>query len=274
MYAEFKIVYNNKIIAIVAVDNNGLRQIIIKGNFNKYKYQNIKITSDNRIIGNIQSINRDELPKIYMLHMYHASHSGISFPINPAYSRVACDFGQGFYTGQFESQVKTLVVKDDSTIFYDMYADLNGLNIYKLDNPTDWALYVASNRGRIDYKKYTKLRKLVDHINSQDIVYGPIADDRMNYVFSEFEAGNLTIDVLVKSLRYVKYGNQYAFKTDKACSRIQIVSSSKIEKPEIKQLKRTKSKTIYNLESEIDILIKKNRDIRSKYIDELLKEYK
>jgi hypothetical protein len=80
--------------------------------------------------------------------------------------------------------------------------------------------------------------------------------------------------VLVKSLSYVKYGNQYAFKTEKACNRIQIVSSSKIEKPEIKQLKRTKSKTICNLESEIDTLIKKNRDIRSKYIDELLKEYR
>jgi hypothetical protein len=274
LIVQYKITYNNKIIAVIAVDSTGIRHIILKEDLNKYQYMNAKITSDNRIMGSIPVVNQDDLLKIGMLHMYHASHSGINFPINPDLSRGACDFGRGFYTGQLESQVKTLVVEDSQPVFYNMYADLSGLKVYAFKSAIEWVLFVAVNRDRVDCKKYPKLTKLVSYINSHDVVYGLIADDRMNYVFSEFVNYRLNIDTLTKALSYVNYGNQYTFKTQRACQRIQVVSRSILETAEIKQWKKVKSRTIGKLQNEIDELIVKNRHNNSKYFDELLEEYK
>lgn len=207
------------------------------------------------------------------LLLYHGSHSGVVGDINPLSSRELCDFGRGFYVGDLKEQAETLVSNDDSGTIYTLEVNIDNLKIYNFNDDIKWALYVGVNRGRIEASKYPRLQSLVDNISSNDIVVGLIADDRMMYVYDLFIRGLISDVVLIESLKYVKLGRQFVFKTKKACTHIKILDSRLIEPQRKKLLLHNKSRVIGNIQVVIDDLIKKYRRT-GKYIEEILEGYK
>lgn len=208
-----------------------------------------------------------------MKTLYHGSHRGIEGCINPVSSRALCDFGKGFYTGDIKEQAETLVSNDENGKLYVLSVNLDNLRIYNFDNDVLWALYVGVNRGRIDITKYKKLQALIHKINSNDVIVGLIADDRMMYVYGLFVDGLITDAVLIESLKSVKLGSQYVFKTMEACSQIKIANSEILSEERKKELLHNKSKVIGNIQNVIEDLSKKYRR-QGRFIDEILEEYK
>lgn len=164
--------------------------------------------------------------------LYHGSHYGINGKISLDRSRTSCDFGTGFYAGDKKQQAKGLIATDTSGVLYELKVDLAGLNVYHFTDNVLWALYVGYNRGKIEITKYPKLEQLCKDIDGHDVIIGLIADDRMAQVYSNFLNNFYTDKVLIDCLSYVKHGNQYVFKTVKACNHIKILKQCHLEENE------------------------------------------
>lgn len=276
LHILYKIVENNRVVGCTATDGNKKIRIP-KDNLNNFVFDNAKITSDNKIIGDIPStyitkqVEKKEV-KGKILTLYHGSHNGIQGKINCKASRATCDFGQGFYTGDTETQAKALLIDDSNGTFYTLKANLEGLKIYKFKEDIDWALFVGANRGKISLDSYPKLRKIVNSINGYDVIVGKIADDRMAYVYKRFIENAITDIALVEALQYVNFGDQYVFKTQKACDRIKIVSTQRISAEEQKLLKHEKNLTIGNLEEIVENIRVRNLK-NGRYIHEVLEKF-
>lgn len=109
--------------------------------------------------------------------LFHGSKSGIHGAVSPFRSRVACDFGQGFYLGTKKEQAKGLISLHDNATLYTCSLNLWGLNILKLDGLA-WALTVAYCRGVIT--EFPNIAKYIEEsILKSDIIVGAIADDEL-----------------------------------------------------------------------------------------------
>lgn len=259
-----------RIIACRAVDRSGNTYTIERKDFRKYNFINAVISKDLKIIPRKVSTNTSN-PNYVIL--YHGSHTGIAGDIRADKSRESCDFGLGFYTGDNPDQAKTIIIDDKSGVFYTLGIQIDTVSTYRFANEIEWALYVGVHRGYIDVKNYAKLDKLVKHIDSHDIVIGPIADDRMSVVYPEFMEGNITDIALVNALKYVKYGDQYVFKNNTVCKNIKIIGSSSITKEEKARLKHIKNVTIGGLAETVEEIKKKFRR-QGEYIDEILNNWR
>ncbi len=166
---------------------------------------------------------------IFAKTLYHGSRGGISGSIQPI-SRPRCDFGPGFYMGEYADQVKGLVVDSPDPYFYEMKIDDSDTFpplVTKELNGKDWLYTVLAFRDRIP-ELCPLIQQYRRSLDGFDFVYGPIADDRMNEAIREFEEGHLTDEGLIHCLSKVDYGNQVVAKTQRACSAIKILSEQPI----------------------------------------------
>ena len=171
------------------------------------------------------------------MKLYHGSRNGITGPIAPI-SREACDFGRGFYMGDFQQQPLTLICRSDNPKFYELEFDLSGLVVKNLDSNTLWALYIAYNRGyMLDFAGTpleTKMRAIRE---GADVLFGRIANDQVFFAAERFFDGSITLETLIKVLKALNYGNQYVAISDKACAAVKIVSERTLCKTECDNLR-------------------------------------
>ena len=77
-----------------------------------------------------------------------------------------------------------------------------------------WAEFIFLNRNN----------KTDEPAHSYDIVYGPIANDRVGVQIGKYEAGDITLDQFLNNLKYMKGVTfQYFFGTKRAISKLQKV---------------------------------------------------
>ena len=82
----------------------------------------------------------------------------------------------------------------------------------------EWAEFVMANRTQ---KGFT---------HDYDIVYGPVANDRVYLQFGLYESGAISLDTLIRELKTYKLVDQYLFHTEKALESLHFVEATKIEK--------------------------------------------
>lgn len=80
-----------------------------------------------------------------------------------------------------------------------------------------WAELVMANRTQ---KGFT---------HDYDIVYGPVANDRVYLQFGLYESGAISIDTLIRELKTYKLIDQYLFHTEKALTALHFIEATKIE---------------------------------------------
>ena len=70
----------------------------------------------------------------------------------------------------------------------------------------------------------TEIIKTDEPAHTYDIVYGPIANDRVGVQIGKYEAGDITLDQFLNNLKYMKGVTfQYFFGTKRAISKLQKV---------------------------------------------------
>ena len=82
----------------------------------------------------------------------------------------------------------------------------------------EWAEFVMANRTQ---KGFT---------HNYDIVYGPVANDRVYLQFGLYESGAISMETLIRELKTYKLVDQYLFHTDKALASLHFVEAAKIGK--------------------------------------------
>lgn len=137
------------------------------------------------------------------------------------------DYGKGFYTTtsyqQAESWVKRKMNETKvDTGFVNVYElDENILKNYKVllfDKPSEeWIDFVMRNRTEKDFQ------------HTYDIVYGPVANDRVYAAFALYEGGILDKQELIRELKTYKLVDQYLFHTEIALQSLTFVEAKEIK---------------------------------------------
>lgn len=154
--------------------------------------------------------------------LYHGSNVSIDKP-DLERSKPYKDFGRGFYLSSDEEQalrigkLRTVMMRTGvptvTRFSFDEALLGNGEFNVKIfdDYSEEWAQFVLMNRD-------------VHHpqpAHSFDIVYGPVADDGVTFQLRRYSAGVISLQELVKELRYSKgITFQYYFGTERALAKL------------------------------------------------------
>lgn len=152
--------------------------------------------------------------------LYHGSNVEIT-DIDLAKCRPNKDFGQGFYLTTIKEQAQRMANRvakiyggNPIVSVFNFKLPNNELNTKLFDTPNEeWAKFVINNRN----KRFANHNDLLsNHDNKYDLVIGPVADDDLALLFRQFSNGNITIDNLIKEMKFKKLTDQYSFHTTKA----------------------------------------------------------
>lgn len=203
--------------------------------------------------------------------LFHGSKSGLDLTIKPI-SRKSCDFGEGFYLGDKETQPKGLISKYKTGVFYECLLDYSELKVKEFGNSYDdtieWVMFIAYNRGFNVGTYWENKFKSWDY----DLIIGLIADDSMMSVMQEFFDLNVSDKVLIDSLKYVSLGKQYVCKTQKACDSVKIINSRQLTSSEISKAQveeQYRFNTVKSAIAGIKARYRRSQDV--KFFDELIK---
>lgn len=161
------------------------------------------------------------------MKLYHGSLEVVEHPMILPANRTL-DYGNGFYTTTSEKQAKDWVERR----MRERQSKQGYINVYEFDEkqlpkfkslifiePTEeWAEFVMANRTQKGF------------IHNYDVVYGPVANDRVYLQFGLFEAGAIGIDTLVRELKTYKLVDQYLFHTEKSLAMLHFIDVIKVEK--------------------------------------------
>ena len=156
--------------------------------------------------------------------LYHGSIEIVENPEIRIPSR-SLDYGDGFYTTTSLKRAEDWVkrkLNSNNPIGY--------VNIYEFDNnltkslktllfksPTEeWVDFVMNNRTNKDFN------------HDFDIVYGPVANDKVYAAFALYEGGIIDKQNLISELKAYKLVDQYLFHTDKALKAIKFIEAKQV----------------------------------------------
>lgn len=159
------------------------------------------------------------------MKLYHGSLEIVSNPEIRTSNRTL-DYGMGFYTTtsfeQAEAWVKRRIKEKNTDKGYINEYEfdkgvLDKFNSLIFENPTDeWVDFVMANRTNKDF------------IHSYDIVYGPVANDRVYAAFALYEGGLLDKQTLIAELKVYKLVDQFLFHTKEALRAIIFIEAKEV----------------------------------------------
>ena len=159
------------------------------------------------------------------MKIYHGSIEIVEKPEIRESNRTL-DYGQGFYTTssyeQAEAWVRRRMAEKKTSQGYVCVYELNEaamqeMNTLLFDTPTEeWVDFVMLNRTHKDFK------------HDYDIVYGPVANDRVYAAFALYEGGLINKQILISELKTYKLVDQYLFHTDKSLQTIKFLEAKEI----------------------------------------------
>lgn len=156
------------------------------------------------------------------MKLYHGSNTEIH-QIDFAKSRPNKDFGKGFYLTADKHQAEQLAEQralffDGKPVVNEYFFDENVLNDGSLnvkifeDYSVEWAEFVVANRSNPS-KEPT---------HDYDIVYGPIANDKVGVQIELFTDKLIDIETLINRLKFMQgITFQYFFGSEKAVAYLQ-----------------------------------------------------
>jgi hypothetical protein len=154
-------------------------------------------------------------------------HGSIDIVENPEI-RIPCrtlDYGSGFYTTtsfkQAEDWVRRKLNANTPVGYVNVYEFdetlMNTLNALLFESPTeDWVDFVMNNRTNKDV------------YHDFDIVYGPVANDKVYAAFALYEGGIIDKQNLISELKAYKLVDQYLFHTDKAVKTMKFIEAKEV----------------------------------------------
>ena len=153
------------------------------------------------------------------MKLYHGSTIDI-VRIDLAKSKPNKDFGRAFYLSADEQQAREIAqfrAEFEDTIpiinVYEFDESLfNKLKIKRFENYTEeWARFVYDHRTAADGET----------LHDFDIVYGPIANDRIGAQITRYKQGYISFEEFLKRIQYIKgITFQYAFCTQRAIEKL------------------------------------------------------
>ena len=160
------------------------------------------------------------------MKIYHGSIEKVESPEIRESNRTL-DYGQGFYTTtsyeQAEAWVRRRMNEKRASRGYVCVYELDeralqNLNTLIFDQPTEeWVGFVMQNRTQKGY------------VHEFDIVYGPVANDRVYAAFALYEGGLINKQALIAELKAYKLVDHYLVHTEKALPALTFIEAKEVE---------------------------------------------
>ena len=160
------------------------------------------------------------------MKIYHGSIEKVEKPEIRISKHRTLDYGYGFYTTTSYSQSRDWVKRrmDNTNVqkgFVNIYnfdkKALKNLKCLIFDSPTEkWVDFVMSNRTQKGFE------------HEYDIVYGPVANDRVYASFALYEGGLIDKQTLISELKTYKLIDQYLFHSEKSLEFIHFIDAEEI----------------------------------------------
>lgn len=156
--------------------------------------------------------------------LYHGSNVAIE-EIDLKRGRRGKDFGQGFYLSADRHQAEMMAARTveregsgeavvTSFRFDECLHNPSELNILIFDSySTAWAEFIMMNRRN----------RTNEQAHDYDIVYGPIADDKVGLQINRFQLRYISMEELIRQLSFLRPTFQYFFGTERAISLLQTI---------------------------------------------------
>lgn len=157
------------------------------------------------------------------MKLYHGSNMSIE-EIDLKRGRKGKDFGQGFYLSADRSQALMMaertVDREESgeatltTYLFDesILFEPTDLRVKVFENYSkEWAEFIIKNR------RNKSLQPTLDY----DIVYGPIADDKVGLQINRYHLQYISMEELIRQLSFLRPTFQYFFGTERAIKLLQ-----------------------------------------------------
>ena len=147
--------------------------------------------------------------------LYHGTNAPFA-TIDLQKSNPAKDFGRAFYLSDEESQAEEMATFKVNTFGGSRIIQRYQFDEAVLQSPTicykqfesyteEWARFILANRNDPTFQ------------HDYDIIYGPIANDRIGRQIFNFEAGYIDFDTFIQRIKFPKgITFQYAFCTPRA----------------------------------------------------------
>jgi hypothetical protein len=158
------------------------------------------------------------------MNIYHGSIEIVASPEIRIPNR-HLDYGAGFYTTtsyqQAEDWARRRLNRQTQKAFVNIYElneeVLSTFNILKFNEPTDeWLEFVMQNRTRVGFT------------HDYDVVYGPVANDKVYAAFALYEGGLIDKQMLIAELKTYTLVDQYLFHTEKSLQAISFLDAKEI----------------------------------------------
>lgn len=160
------------------------------------------------------------------MKIYHGSIDRVEKPEIRIIKHRTLDYGYGFYTTTSYAQSIDWVKRrmDNQKVqkgFVNVYEfdedAIKNLKCLIFDSPTeDWVDFVMNNRTIKGFE------------HDYDIVYGPVANDRVYASFALYEGGLIDKQTLISELKTYKLIDQYLFHTEKALEYVHFIDAEEI----------------------------------------------
>ena len=160
------------------------------------------------------------------MRIYHGSIEKVEKPEIRILRNRTLDYGYGFYTTTSDNQAKewerrrmdnTNAPKGFVNIYEFDRKALNLLNCLIFESPTEeWVDFVMNNRTRKSF------------VHDYDIVYGPVANDKVYAAFALYEGGLIDKQTLITELKAYKLVDQYLFHTVKALKYLSFITTEEV----------------------------------------------
>ena len=157
-----------------------------------------------------------------MIKLYHGSNIAID-RIDLSIGRKGKDFGQGFYLSpdlkQAQRMAQIAVEREGfgsptvtTFLFDDAHLTDGSVHFQRFDAyTTDWARFIVANRQN----------RTSTPIHDFDIVFGPIANDRVGVQVQRYIQHYIDAERLVEELKFINPTFQYFFGTERAIQLLQ-----------------------------------------------------
>ena len=159
------------------------------------------------------------------MKLYHGSLIEVKKPaIIPPVRTL--DYGSGFYTTtSFEQAEKWVKRKLDNT------HKVGYVNIYEWDESAKAKLnylhYSEPNEDWVDFVNDN--RTIHDFSHNYDLVFGPVANDKVYAAFALYEQGFIDKQSLIRELKAYKLVDQLLFHTEEALKTLTYIESKEVK---------------------------------------------
>ena len=161
------------------------------------------------------------------MRVYHGSIEKVKLP-ELRLSNHTLDYEQGFYTTSSFQQAEKWVQRRMN----EHKVSLGFVNVFEVADDALSNLktlnFPAPTEEWVDFVMQNRMRKGFNH--SYDVVYGPVANDRVYAAFALYEGGVLDKQNLIATLKTYKLVDQYLFHTEVALQALSFIEAKEIRK--------------------------------------------